>query len=67
MQKRSAEFYEESWRQQLEFREAHQQNPTEMEELRKFQSSIFDTIARRKLIEDQNIVWNYQAEYKKYK
>ena len=25
-----------------------------MEELRKFQSSTFDTIARRKLIEDQN-------------
>ena len=41
------------WRQKLEFREAHQQNLTEMEELRKFQSSTFDTIARRKLIEDQ--------------
>ena len=27
-----------------------------MEELRKFQSSTFDTIARRKLIEDQNTV-----------
>ena len=26
----------------------------EMEELRKFQSSTFDTIARRKLVEDQN-------------
>ena len=25
-----------------------------MEELRKFQSSTFDTIARRKLVEDQN-------------
>ena len=45
---------EELWRQKLEFREVHQQNLTEMEELRKFQSSTFDTIARRKLIEDQN-------------
>ena len=27
-----------------------------MEELRKFQSSAFDTIARRKLIEDQNTI-----------
>ena len=27
---------------------------SEMEELRKFQSSAFDTMARRKLIEDQN-------------
>ena len=27
-----------------------------MEELRKFQSSTFDTVARRKLIEDQNTI-----------
>ena len=44
------------WRQQLELREVHQQILTEMEELRKFQSSTFDTMARRKLIEDQNTV-----------
>ena len=44
------------WRQKLEFREARQQSFTEMEELRKFQSSTFDTIARRKLIEDQNTI-----------
>ena len=44
------------WRQKLEFREAHQQSLTEMEELQKFQSSPFDTIARRKLIEDQNTI-----------
>ena len=47
---------EQLWRQKLEFREVHQQSLTEMEELRKFQSSTFDTIARRKLIEDQNII-----------
>ena len=46
----------QSWRQKLEFREARQQSLTEMEELRKFQSSTFDTIARRKLIEDQNTI-----------
>ena len=45
------------WRQKLEFREAHQQSLTEMEDLRKFQSSTFDTIARRKLIEEQNTTW----------
>ena len=44
------------WRQKLELREAHQQRLPEMEELRKFQSSTFDTIARRKLIEDQNTI-----------
>ena len=44
------------WRQKLEFRDARQQSLTKMEELRKFQSSTFDTIARRKLIEDQNTI-----------
>ena len=44
------------WQQKLEFREAHQGSLTEMEELRKFQSSTFDTMARRKLIEDQNTI-----------
>ena len=40
----------------MEFREAHQRSLTEIEELRKFQSSAFDSIARRKLIEDQNTI-----------
>ena len=35
--------------QNLELREAHQRSLTEMEELRKFQSSTFDTIARRNI------------------
>ena len=47
---------EELWRQQKDFREVQQQNLTEMEELRKFQSSTFDTLARRKFIEDQNTI-----------
>ena len=47
---------EELWRQQMDFREVHQQSLTEMEELRKFQSSTFDALARRKLIEDQNTI-----------
>ena len=47
---------EELWRQQKDFREVHQQSLTEIKELRKFQSSTFDTLARRKLIEDQNTI-----------
>ena len=47
---------EELWRQQKDFREIHQQSLTEMEELRKFQSSTFDTLAKQKLIEDQNTI-----------
>ena len=42
--------------QNLELCEAHQRSLTEMEELRKFQSSTVDTIARRKLVEDQNTI-----------
>ena len=47
---------EELWRQQKDFREVHQRSLTEMEELRKFQSSTFDTLTRQKLIEDQNTI-----------
>ena len=47
---------EQLLQQNLEFREARQQSLTDMEELRKFQSSTFDTIARRKLVEDQNTI-----------
>ena len=43
-------------RQQQDFREVRRQNLTEMKELQKFQSSTFDTMARRKLIEDQNTI-----------
>ena len=48
---------EELWRQQKDFREVHQQNLTEMEELRKFQSSTFDKRSRdESFIEDQNTI-----------
>ena len=43
-------------RQHQVFLEVHRQNLTEMKELRKFQSSTFDTLARQKLIEDQNTI-----------
>ena len=56
MPKKNAELIpqQELWRQQMDSREVHQQSLTEMEELRKFQTSALDTLARRKLIEDQN-------------
>ena len=47
---------EELWSQLKDFREVHQQNLTEMEKLRKFQSSTFDTLTRQKFIEDQNTI-----------
>ena len=52
-QKKSADSYKDNYGDRSE---ARQQSLTEMEELRKFQSSTFDTIARRRLIEDQNSI-----------
>ena len=40
--------------QNSELREAHHKSLDEMEKLKKFQSSTFDTIARRRLVEDQD-------------
>ena len=38
------------------FREAHEKSLNEMEELKKLQSSTFDTIARWRLVEDQDTI-----------
>ena len=46
--------HEQLLKQNLDLREAHEKSLTEMEELKKFQSSTFDTIARRRLVEDQD-------------
>ena len=58
---------EELWRQQMDFREVQQQSLPEMEELRKFQSSTFDTLARRKLIEDRNTILELSGRVQNYK
>ena len=57
MPKKNAEFYEKNYGDsKWNFVKCINKVFTEMEELRKFQSSTFDTIARRKLIEDQNTI-----------
>ena len=43
-------------KQNWDLREAHEKSLNEMEELKKFQSSTFDTIARRRLFEDQDTI-----------
>ena len=42
--------------QNREFREAHEKSLNEMEELKRFQGSTFETISRRKLIEDRDTI-----------
>ena len=48
--------HERLLQQNSELREAHQKSLNEMEDLKKFQSSTFDTIARRRLVEDQDTI-----------
>ena len=45
--------HEQLLKQNWDLREAREKSLKEMEELKKFQSSTFDTIARRRLVEDQ--------------
>ena len=47
-----AQLLQQNW----ELREAHDKSLNEMEELKKFQSSTFDTIARRRLVKDQDTI-----------
>ena len=49
--------HERLLQQNSDLREAHDKSLNEMEELKKFQSSTFDTIARRRLVEDQETVF----------
>ena len=46
--------HEQLLKQNWDLREAHVKSLKEMEELKRFQGSTFDTIARRKLVEDQD-------------
>ena len=48
--------HEQSLKQNWDLREAHEKSLNEMEELEKFQVSTFDTITRRRLVEDQDAI-----------
>ena len=48
--------HEQFLKQNWDLREAHEKSLKEMEELKKFESSTFDTIARRRLVEDQDTI-----------
>ena len=47
-----AQLLQQNW----ELREAHEKSLNEMEELKRFHRSTFDTIARRRLVEDQDTI-----------
>ena len=48
--------HEQLLKQNRDLREAHEKNLNEMEELKRFQGSAFDTISRRKSVEDRDTI-----------
>ena len=52
--------------QNWELREAHVKSLNEMRELKKFQSSSFDTIARRTLVEDQDTILEFTGKIREF-
>ena len=48
--------HEQLLAQNRDLREAHEKSLNEMEELKRFQGSTFDTIARRKLVKDRDTI-----------
>ena len=48
--------HEQLLAQNRDLREAHEKSHNEIEELKRFQGSTFDTIARRRLVEDQDTI-----------
>ena len=49
--------HEQLLAQNRDLREAHEKSLSEMEELKRFHGSTFDTIGRRKLLEDQDTIF----------
>ena len=54
--------HEQLLKQTWDLREAHVRSLNEMEELKRFQGSTFDTIARRKLVEDRDTILEFTAK-----
>ena len=48
--------HEQVLKQNWDLREVHEKSLKELEEMKKFQSSTFDTSARRRLVEDQDTI-----------
>ena len=54
--RRDQQLHEQSLKQNRDLREAHEKSLNEMEELKRFQGSTFDTISRRELVEDRDTI-----------
>ena len=54
--------HEQLLAQNRDLREAHERSLNEMEELKRFQGSTFDTLSWRKLIEDRDTILELTAK-----
>ena len=54
--------HEQLLKQILDLREVHEKSLIEMEELKRFQGSTFDTIARRKVVEDRDTILEHTGK-----
>ena len=59
-------FHEQLLKQNWDLREVHEKSLSEMEELKRFQGSTFDTIARRRLVEDQDTILELTGKIKEF-
>ena len=57
--------HEQSLEQNRDLREAHKKSLSEMEELKRFQGSTFDTVSKRRLIEDRDTILELTAKIQK--
>ena len=60
--RRDQQLLDQLLEQNQDLREAHEKSLNEMEDLKRFQSSTFDTIARRKLVEDRDTILELTAK-----
>ena len=58
--------HEQLLEQNRELREAHEKSLNEMKELKRFQGSTFDTIARRRLVEDRDTILELTGKIQKF-
>ena len=55
-------FMEQFLKQNWDLREVCEKSLNDMEELKRFQGSTFDTIARRKLVEDRDTIHEFTGK-----
>ena len=59
--------HEQLMQQIVELHEAHQKSLNEMKEVKKFQSSTFDTVSRRRIVEDQDTILEFTGKIQELK